>query len=582
MMRWKKELIVALGLLTTVTITGMNSVTAHAANTYHRGKTTTIKAKAYYSTSKTGKTYRLSGSAKRTKRTASHALKSALKTTWIASKQTTLTRSGKTATYYYVKNAKTKASGWVLRSQLKAGKNYQSSAVKTTTATAYQQKSAHVGKLYPISGSNQAIKFGKGTALKSAVTYTKTKQRTIYKAGKGTQYAYVTAGKTHGWVASTYLKRKSNVGQTVKGSTTNGVTSYTAKGNVLAGYLSRDYSTVALGDYTMGKVNYAYDSDYQKMTTFQTAMHTLPLSKSTGDAASRYHFKTAIYLPIDYKGFNRKAILGNPQSAAFSKDDRYLYVMYVDNQQASDANQSGWVIRYDWTALTKLVNAKGSTMDMVRRATNHYYKGTQTATDKKVLKCMKVGPEFKSGHAQSLALNPKNNQLWFVKSYKSQTAVVERLSTSTLKPNAAVSFTMNATVHMGSTLTFDSAGHAYFWTQTQSAWPTAPLNSVKLYQGTISTSKVRFKLIMQGLRKVPGQTLQSISYNTQNNRLYLVSDESIFSVPVNKLGHLATSDVGCSNFSGRREFEALVWKHQSNAGYLLTNKGPELMQLVYQ
>lgn len=196
---------------------------------------------------------------------------------------------------------------------------------------------------------------------------------------------------------------------------------------------------------------------------------------------------------------------------------------------------------------------------------------------------MKVGPKFQSGHAQSLALNPKTNELWFVKSYKEKArATVERLSMTTLKPNAKVSFTLKANTHMGSVLTFDKAGHAYFWTQTKSAWPTAPLNSVKFYQGTLSKKRVHFKLILQGLRRAPGQVLQSMSYNSQNGRLYLVSDESIFSVPTSKLGKLKTSDVGCSNFKGQREFEALVWKHRSNTGYLLTNKGPEMLRLIYR
>ncbi|POD89154.1 hypothetical protein S101258_00137 [Lactiplantibacillus plantarum subsp. plantarum] len=100
-------------------------------------------------------------------------------------------------------------------------------------------------------------------------------------------------------------------------------------------------------------------------------------------------------------------ILGNPQSAAFSKDDHYLYVMYNDNQQASDENQTGWVIRYDWTKLNQLLNASGSSLSMIRRATNRYYRGTTTALDRQVLACMKVGPQFKAGHVQSLALNPK-------------------------------------------------------------------------------------------------------------------------------------------------------------------------------
>ncbi|RRK09750.1 hypothetical protein D1831_11125 [Lactiplantibacillus garii] len=469
---------------------------------------------------------------------------------------------------------------------VQAAKVYRRSAVTKLKAKTYYSTST-TGKAYRFSGTRAKTRLKATVALKNyrQTTWKATKRVTLTRNHHAVKYVYVTnqQRKAHGWVWSGYLTLDSKRGKTVKGSTSKGVTSYRVKGDALTPYQSNKFSTVAVGNYALGAINYAYDSDYATTNSFQTANHTLKVAKRTSDSASNYVFKTALYLPIDYKGLGRKAVLGNPQSAAFSKNDHYLYVMYVDNAQASNAKQTGWVIRYDMTALSKLFGSSLVSQDRLRRATNHYYNGTVTAVDQQVLNCMKVGPRFTTGHAQSLALNPKTNQLWFIKSYKdSYTAVVERLSAKTLKPNAKVSFKLNSKVHMGSTLTFDKSGNAYYWTQTKSAWPTAPVNSVKFYKGVLGTGQVHFKLIMQGLAKAPGKVLQSVSYNQQNGRLYLVADESIFSVPLAKLGHLTTRDVSCTNFSGHREFEGLIWRHRSNAGYLLTNKGPELMRLSYQ
>ncbi|CAM3311644.1 hypothetical protein LAPL110952_13400 [Lactiplantibacillus plajomi] len=125
---------------------------------------------------------------------------------------------------------------------------------------------------------------------------------------------------------------------------------------------------------------------------------------------------------------------------------------------------------------------------------------------------------------------------------------------------------------------FDNAGYAYYWTKTVSPWKTAPRDSAKIYRGILSTKQVHFELVMQGLRYAPGSVVQSMAYNAQNKRLYLVASGSIFSVPTNKLGHLKPGDVGLSNFNGHREFEGLTFSHRDGHGFVLTNRGPELMQ----
>ncbi|AVK64122.1 hypothetical protein C5Z26_08355 [Lactobacillus sp. CBA3606] len=469
-----------------------------------------------------------------------------------------------------------------------AATTYQRSKI-TSFATRWYYSTNRTAKVYQISGAAKKTKLRANHSLKNytQTNWKATKQMTLKRGKKSYHYYYVQNskhGKVTGWVLSNSLK--SAFGRALKTGNSNGMGQYKVDGMNLSAYSTRAFSTVKIGNYMMGPIKYQYMPSYKKLGSFQTNPETLGLLRRTRDKTSRYTLKTSMYLPIDYKStpahrFTSKSVLGNPQSATFSKDDHYLYVMYTDNTKANNDSQPGWVIRYDWNRLTSLGASKAGRMDMLRRATNRYWHGTTTAFDRQVLACIKVGPRFATGHAQSLALNPKTNELWFIKAYKNgYQATAERLNGTTLRPNAAVRFQLKSNVHMGSVLTFDAAGNAYFWAQMKTAWPRAGVNSVKIYQGKLSTSNVHFKLVMQGINKAPGQVLQSMSYNTSDHRLYLAADESIFSIPTNRLGKLRTSDVSASNFSGNREFEGLVFKHRSATGYVLTNKGPEMMQMM--
>jgi len=122
-------------------------------------------------------------------------------------------------------------------------------------------------------------------------------------------------------------------------------------------------------------------------------------------------------------------------------------------------------------------------------------------------------------------------------------------------------------------LTFDKAGRAYFWSR-----PSA--HQVNIYQGKISTHHVKFRLTHQVLRRSPGPRVQSMAYNPHNNRLYLVSDDSVASLPVHSLrghGHLTKASVHWTGFSPRREFEALNFTKTGRA-YLMSNHQPEIFR----
>ena len=596
-MSFKQNVFLGVTLLSSVAVIGASVQSTTAAASKRRGKKVTkvsktyrtkatkVSHKAYYSLSKTGKTYKLSGTLKKPVLKSNHALKNYTKTTWTRSKQMFVTKKGKKTRYYYVKAAKNKAAGWVKASQLKAGKNGQATTAKKTAAKAYY-KNAKSGKVYQLTGKNSYVAFKQGVKLVADQKYTRTQKRTVYKKNKKTTYYYVKAGQTKGWVWNGYLTTKAPVvpeptvsGLTTLGETVDGITSYNVAGNTIDPYKSEDFSTVDVpSDYALARYKYQYSPTYKAKKTLQTKSETLSVVRHTG-ADSDYALKSTMYLPLD--GQSTKGINSNPQSATFSKDDHYLYVMYVDKSGKGDDAQMGWVIRYDWQKLTALGTRKNGQMQLIRKAAVNQYHNKATSKDKAILKCIKVGPTFNTGHAQSLALNPRTNELWFVKKHQADDqSTVERLNPETLKPDAAVNFTLKSGMHMGSVLAFDNDGNAYYWTHTLSAWPTAPLNSAKIYKGQISTDRVHFNLVMQGLSRVPGEVVQSMSYNGANNRLYLVSNGSIFSVPVDKLGQLDASDVSATNFTGDREFEGMMFMHQSNQGFVLTNRGPAILQMT--
>ncbi|MFC6181439.1 hypothetical protein [Lactiplantibacillus daowaiensis] len=249
-MKNKQVLALSATVLATLAM-GATTLTANAATTYQRGKITKVASKSYYAQRQTGKTYQLTGTAKKVTLKANHALKNYTKTTWVATKQTKITKNGKQYLYYYVKNSKNGATGWVYSKYLTAGKNFQATTAKTTTATKYNQ--AKAGKLYTLTGSNAYVKFSNGVALKADTTYTQTQQRYVYKAGKKYLYFYVTTtdAKVGGWVWHGYLKADSSTSSTnstTTNSTSNGTTTGTTDNNSSTNTSTSD-STPAWASY---------------------------------------------------------------------------------------------------------------------------------------------------------------------------------------------------------------------------------------------------------------------------------------------------------------------------------------------
>ncbi|MFC6182143.1 hypothetical protein [Lactiplantibacillus daowaiensis] len=339
---------------------------------------------------------------------------------------------------------------------------------------------------------------------------------------------------------------------------------YTQKGNALANYNVKKYKTVNNKNYYQSAYAYQSAPGYDRGGLYQT---TPGMISRTAGTVKSLTFKTDIYLPVTYA---TSGDWGNPQSEVLSKDGNTLYTLIMLNK----SSQTGRIVKYDLGKLRSQYHISTTNMTALRRATYDKSVNQLTATDKAILNCMQVGPTFNAGHGQSLAQNPKTGELWFVGAAAVK-ANVQRVSTKTLKPNKRINFTLKSTVAMGENLTFDKNGNAYFYTYSYGGW--APKNSLKIYKGKINKKSVKFHLVMQGLRHNPGWKSQSIAYSANSNRLYFVSNSSISSVPVSKLGKLKAKDVKAVKLSGQREFEGLQFD-QNGDGYLMVNKGAEILK----
>ena len=339
---------------------------------------------------------------------------------------------------------------------------------------------------------------------------------------------------------------------------------YNQKGNALANYNVKKYKTVNNKNYFQGAYAYQAAPNYVSGGLYQTQPGTI---KRTAGTVKSLTFKTNVYLPVTYA---ISGDWGNPQSEVLSKDGNTLYTLVMLNK----GNETGRIVKYNLGKLRSKFQISTTNMTALRRATYDKSINRLSATDKAILKYVKVGPTFKAGHGQSLAQNPKTGELWFVGAAAVK-ANVQRVSTKTLKPNKRINFTLKSTVAMGENLTFDKKGNAYFYTYSYGGW--APKNTLKVYKGKINKKSVKFHLVMQGLRHNPGWKSQSIAYNAKNNRLYFVSNSSISSVPVSKLGKLKAKDVKAVKLSGQREFEGLQFDKRG-AGYLLVNRGSEVLK----
>lgn len=313
---------------------------------------------------------------------------------------------------------------------------------------------------------------------------------------------------------------------------------YNQKESALKPYTAKNYTTVKNTRYVIPK--YTYNHDYSGI-----------LKTNKGFSAS---FRHEMYIDSP-----------NPQCAVVTPDGKYLYVVDLkDHGGVMNYNARGRLLRYDLEALRK--DNEGSLPSDVDIDDSKY---------------VKTGPWIVFGHCQSLAYNPKNGTLWFIAKPGNWKSSIKQIDLNTFTVKNTINFKLKKTVKMGFTLAFDKRGNAYFYTSSKNGnW--CPKNSIKIYKGKVEGKKVKWELVMQGIRWANGprnggnNIIQNLGYNPKTDRLYFVSDNSIMSVPAAKIGHLKKNDVRESVFKSKREFEGITFDKKGR-GFFLTNRPSEVM-----
>lgn len=470
----------------------------------------------------------------------------------------TLQRSAKISgtTYYEVKSP-SGYTGWIYAGYLSNPTTYYS---KLTTKM-FQIKAATTNNFYnhvPDGdyGKGKLTHYGKNYRNKVMTVTGEAKK--IYK----THYYRLTYnGDNYGWIYGGALQKVTPA--SVYTQTTSALQAFDASAYSLV--LNKNYFVTAPSTYGVAP----------SYPAFEKTANTIKYKAGNGKTS----FKTDIYLPSTFK---TTGDLGNAQSEVF--DGSTLYVM---NETKNTTTDQGFVVKYNLTKLRALAKSSADLSILKRAASNQINRKTLTSNQKAALKCVTIGPTFTTGHGQAMALNPKTGKLWFIgtSGTSTETSNIQELNKTTLLPDKKINFKMGQNQHAPINLTFDSEGNFYAFTDNTASF--AVKNSVKIYKGVInSNNTVQINLVMQGLQYAAGTHAQSIGFNTVNQRLYLVSDGSLISVPVAKLGSLSASDVRAetfqtSNTQGKaiatREFEGLTFDG-TGVGYLLTNKGVEIMK----
>ncbi|CAM3038686.1 hypothetical protein [Lactiplantibacillus plajomi] len=205
--RWGKLVLCALVALCSVLVVTVQP--AAAKKTYTRTPTTKVSRKTYYSTSTTAYTYKANGNYKRWTFNRNHALKNYRNTIWTRSSKTYIRKNGKNVLYYYVRNSKNGASGWVWSGYLKPIKTYHRTPTTKVSAKTYYSTST-TAHTYKANRNYNYWTFKRNHDLKNYrnTIWTRSSKTYINKNGKNVLYYYVHNSKNgaSGWVWSGYLK----------------------------------------------------------------------------------------------------------------------------------------------------------------------------------------------------------------------------------------------------------------------------------------------------------------------------------------------------------------------------------------
>ncbi|MFC6181581.1 hypothetical protein [Lactiplantibacillus daowaiensis] len=216
--------------------------------------------------------------------------------------------------------------------------------------------------------------------------------------------------------------------------------------------------------------------------------------------------------------------------------------------------------------LTKqLAKTKATKKQLTKQQTTLTKQQAPAVFYKKVQAVSVVGPTIETGHGQALGYDTKHKRLFIYSSHamqpKLQVVNQTKLTTTT---------TYQASGTQPSVLTFDTSGHAYCGIFKGQDY--------YLYEGNYQGKTLQFKLQLIIKDQMTDQN-QGLSYDAHNQRLYLLGDGGMTSLPVNKLRQktLTASDLHNVTFNSTKEFENLTFDAQGY-GYLTTLYSPELFK----
>ncbi len=348
------------------------------------------------------------------------------------------------------------------------------------------------------------------------------------------------------------------------------VKKYTSKGNALARYKSKDYKPVKNKKLTPRKIK----SYHIYEPIFMGKKIEMPhiLRKTAG--TKNIDLQTLFHLPKAWKGDTLD--LGNPQALCVTPDGNTAYITYPTKKNST----KGFIVKYDMAGLRKLgLNIPGMMNEM--RIVGKY--PGRSNFEREIKACIEVGPTFELGHGAAFSYNPKDGCLWFVAKTKETKTDLWRVNMDTLKPDLCINYTFDKKITFGNNITFDKNGKFYLFGNASSKQGKCPKDAIKVYQGTINLKakkKVSVKLMMNVIKYpvAADHNVQAAGYDPKNNRIYMVCNSALLSVPVAKLVKkaLKPSDVWMTQFDVDREFEDFELDKDGNY-YLLVNKYPEIM-----
>ncbi|MEJ6400114.1 hypothetical protein [Nicoliella lavandulae] len=303
------------------------------------------------------------------------------------------------------------------------------------------------------------------------------------------------------------------------------------------------------------------DQTTKKMTKQQYTKKLASLQKKLANLKSqKTDYKTAKATGLNYiKTFT---------------NNKYYKKMATDKQNVSDAKDLVDQDNEDIESAQQDVVTAQKAIDNLKQNQVDYGKYSAIAH------VAQISPLINIGHGQTLSYNYVTKNLYLAQDDSggdlgtNDYNVVTELDSNSLQPIKQFNFQLwhdnkNYGLH---TLTFDSQGNAYFGRKSGSKY--------QIFKGTFdeNSGQVSFAPVPQTINW-GGKHNQGLTYNPVNNRLYIVSDDIITSVPADKLGAgtVDPSDVHYLAFNSGREFEDITFDSQGY-GYLLSLWKPEILK----